>query len=58
MKRWTGTVVVRYYQEITVEAETEVEAEGEMCDAFDPSKVTYTSECEVFDVQEVSDENI
>ena len=58
MKQWTGTVVVSYTQKITVIAETEEAAEWEMFGAIDLSMVADTCECEVFDLQEVSDENI
>ena len=54
MKRWKGTVVVSYTQEVEVEADTRDEAEMKMYEAFDQSKVTYSSECQAYDVEEVT----
>jgi hypothetical protein len=55
MKQWTGTVVVSYTQEITVEAETEEAAEWEMFGAIDLSKVAHTCECKAYDVKEIAE---
>lgn len=54
MKRWKGTVVVSYTQEVEVEAETSDEAEMKMYEAFDQSKVTYSSECQAYDVEQIT----
>ena len=48
-------MVVSYTQEVEVEAETQDEAEMKMYEAFDQSKVTYSSECQAYDVREVDD---
>ena len=54
MKRWKGTVVVAYTQEIEVEAETQAEAEATMLDWFEPSRCTNTAEGQVYDIKEVT----
>jgi hypothetical protein len=56
MKRWKGTLVVSYTQEVEVEANTQDEAEMKMYESFDPSKVTYSSECQAYDVEEITGE--
>lgn len=56
MKRWKGTVVVAFTQEVEVEAETQDEAEMKMYEVFDQSKVTYSSECQAYDVVEIKPE--
>lgn len=56
MKKWKGTVVVSYTQEITVEAETQAEAEDLMLDLLDPAMCWTSEEGRVYDVQEMSDE--
>ena len=56
MKRWKGTVVVSYAQEVEVEADTQDEAEMKMYEAFDQSKVTYSRECQAYDVMEIKPE--
>lgn len=58
MKKWRGTVVVSYTQEVTVEAETQAEAEATMLDWFDPSRCSNTAEGQVYDVEEMNDEYI
>lgn len=54
MKTWTGTVVVRYYQDITVEAETKDEAEAKMYEQFNLSGAV-ASECQAYDVTDVEE---
>jgi hypothetical protein len=54
MKAWTGTVVVHYYQDITVEAETREQAEMQMYEQFDISKAG-CSECQAYDIEEVKE---
>jgi len=49
MKKWKGTVVVSYTQEITVEAETKAEAEATMLDWFDPTRCYGTEDGQVYD---------
>lgn len=56
MKRWKGTVVVSYTQEIEVEAETQAEAEATMLDWFDPMKCMNTAEGQAYDVTEIPHE--
>ena len=53
MKRWRGTLVVSYTQEIEVNADTQAEAEDLMRDAFDPTRCYNTAECQAYDVEEV-----
>lgn len=50
MKKWKGTVVVTYTQEIEVEAETQAEAEATMLDWFDPNRCSNTAEAYAYDV--------
>lgn len=54
MKTYTGTVVVRYYQELTVQAESAEEAEMKMYEQFNLSGAV-SSECQAYDVEEVRD---
>ena len=56
MKRWKGTVVVSYTQEIEVEAETQAEAEATMIDWFEPTTCLNTADASVYDVKEVAHE--
>lgn len=51
MKKWKGTVVVSYTQEIEVEAETKEEAEATMIDWFDPTRCSNTAEAYAYDVE-------
>jgi len=51
MKTFRGTVVFRYYQEVTVQAESQDEAEQAMYGKVDLSKVD--GESEVYDIEEV-----
>lgn len=53
MKTYRGVVVFRYYQEITLEAESQAEAEASMCDLFDLSKAD--GESEVLYVTEIKE---
>ena len=53
MKRWRGTLVVSYTQEIEVNADTQAEAEDLMRDAFDPTRCYNTAECQAYDVEEL-----
>jgi hypothetical protein len=53
MKRWKGTLVVSYTQEIEVEANTKEEAEDLMREAFDPMRCHNTAECQAYDVEEM-----
>ena len=53
MKRWRGTLVVSYTQEIEVNADTKAEAEDLMRDAFDPTRCYNTAECQAYDVEEM-----
>jgi hypothetical protein len=55
MKKWKGTVVVTFYQDVTVEAATIEEAKQLMCEAFNPDKADCDA-CEAYDVEEVSTE--
>ena len=56
MKRWKGTVVASYTQEIVVEAETQAEAEATMCDMFDEQMCINTCETTAYDVMEVKEQ--
>ena len=51
MKTYTGVVVFKYYQEITVEAEDEEQAERLMFDTFNQHKAE--GECDIYDLEEV-----
>lgn len=53
MKKWKGTVVVSYTQEVTVEAETQAEAEDLMLDWFDPARCWTSEQGQVYDVEEI-----
>jgi hypothetical protein len=53
MKTYKGTVVFRYYQEVTVEAESLEQAERMMFDAFDMHRAD--AESEIADLTLVSD---
>ena len=53
MKKWKGTVVVSYTQEITVEAETQAEAEDLMLDLFDPARCWTSEQGQVYDIEEI-----
>lgn len=53
MKKWKGTVVMTYTQEVELEAETMAEAEATMLDWFDPMRCHNTAEGQVHDVEEV-----
>jgi Zn finger protein HypA/HybF involved in hydrogenase expression len=53
MKTYKGTVVFRYYQEVTVDAESIEQAERMMFDAFDMHRSN--AESEVADLTLVSD---
>ena len=55
MKKWKGTVVVSYTQEITVEAETKAEAEATMLDWFDPTRCYGTSDGQVYDIEVIKE---
>jgi hypothetical protein len=55
MKRWRGTLVVSYTQEIEVNADTKAEAEDLMRDAFDPTRCYNTAECQAYDVEEMGE---
>lgn len=55
MPKYKGTVVVSYTQEITVEAESQAEAEATMMDWFDPTRCLNTAEAYTYDVEEVKD---
>jgi len=55
MKRWRGTLVVSYTQEIEVNADTKAEAEDLMRDAFDPTRCYNTAECQAYDVEEMEE---
>jgi len=54
MKRWKGTVVMTYTQEIEIEAETEAEAAATMLDWFDPTRCHNTAEGYVCEIAEVN----
>lgn len=54
MKRWKGTVVMTYTQEIEVEAETKAEAVETMLDWFDPMRCNNTAEGYVCEIAEVN----
>jgi Zn finger protein HypA/HybF involved in hydrogenase expression len=53
MKTYKGTVIFRYYQEVTVEAESLEQAERMMFDAFDMHRAD--AESEIADLTLVSD---
>ena len=53
MKTYKGVVVFRYYQEMTVEADDEEQAERLMFEAFDLHRAD--GECEVYDFEEVTE---
>jgi hypothetical protein len=53
MKRFKGTVVVTYTQEIEVDAETQEEAEATMLDWFDPTLCWATADGQVYDLEEM-----
>ena len=53
MKRWKGTLVVSYTQDLEVEAETQAEAKELMQEAFDPTRCHNTAECQAYDVEEI-----
>ena len=55
MKTYRGTVCVTYYQDITVEAETQEEAEMQMYQRFDIAKAE-CGRCEAYDVEELTKE--
>jgi len=54
MKRWKGTLVVSYTQDLEAEAETQAEAEEWMREAFDPTRCYNTAECQAYDVEEIT----
>jgi hypothetical protein len=56
MKKWKGTVVISYTQDIEVEAETQADAEAMMIDWFDPARCTNTAEAYAYDVEERKEE--
>ena len=56
MKRWKGTLVVSYTQDLEVDAETQAEAEDLMREAFDPTQCHNTVECQAYDVEEIKGE--
>ena len=51
MKRWKGTLVVSYTQNLEVDAETQAEAEALMTEMFDPTRCYNTAECHAYDVE-------
>ena len=51
MKRWKGTLVVSYTQDLEVDAETQAEAESLMTEMFDPTRCYNTAECQAYDVE-------
>jgi len=55
MKRWKGTLVVSYTQDLEVKAETQAEAEELMREAFDPTRCHNTAECQAYDVEEITE---
>ncbi len=55
MKRWKGTLVVSYTQEVEVEADAKGEAEDLMREAFDPMRCHNTAECQAYDVEEIGE---
>jgi hypothetical protein len=55
MKTYRGTIVFRYYQELTVEAETPDDAERIMAVLFDQSKAD--GDCDIYDLEEVKNES-
>ena len=54
MKKFTGVVVFRYYQRITVEAEDEDQASALMYDVFERGNAD--SESEICDFEEITGE--
>jgi len=56
MKRWKGTVVVSYTQEIVVEAESQAEAEATLLDWFVPTRCHNTADGQVYDVTEIKEQ--
>jgi hypothetical protein len=56
MKRWKGTLVVSYTQDLEVDAETQAEAEALMTEMFDPMRCHNTAECQAYDVEEITGE--
>ena len=52
MKTYRGVVVFRYYQEMTVEADDEDQAERLMFETFDIHRAD--GECQVYDLEEVT----
>jgi hypothetical protein len=52
MATFTGTVVVRHYQEITVEAATKEEAEQLMYERFNMAGAV-ASECQAYDIVDI-----
>jgi hypothetical protein len=56
MKTWHGMIVMSYWNEITVEAETEEEAKDMMFKRFDISKADQ-GEGEVWDIKEIEGES-
>ena len=55
MKTYRGTIVFRYYQELTVEAETPDDAERIMAVLFDQAKAD--GDCDIYDLEEIKNEN-
>ena len=51
MKRWRGTLVMSYTQNLEVDAETQAEAETLMTEMFDPTRCYNTAECQAYDVE-------
>ena len=51
MKRWKGTLVVSYTQNLDVYAETQAEADAIMTEMFDPKRCNNTAECHAYDVE-------
>ncbi len=47
--------MVSYTQEVEVEAETKAEAEMRMYEACDQSKLTYASEYQAYDIEEMEE---
>ena len=56
MKTYRGVVVFRYYQEMTVEADDEDQAERLMFETFDIHRAD--GECQVYDLEEVNQEGV
>lgn len=55
MPTFTGTVVVRYYQDITVEAATKDEAEQLMYERFNMAGAV-ASECQAYDIEDIEEQ--